>query len=387
MARTQAVGVGQERTWTVVDDDGGLIGPAEEFLEFTRDQGYSPNSVRAYARALAMWWTFLGLRGQSWESVQLKDLGAFMHAVRAGTAMTGALPLHREPVAAESTVAARVRAVVSLYRFHALNGTSTRLVLYEQVRRSPNRYRPFMEHLDRRSQSKRRATIRVKVPVKPTPFLSPGQIQALLDREATWDPRAASWTGDLRYRLLWAVLAETGLRLGEALLLTHGDWQTGQGTTGRVRLQDHAHPGVLRLKSGQRTVHIGSDLDRLYGDYVWWLCDRGADAVLTDWDDAFIFCNTTRAPLFAPLKPRSVERHLKVTARRTRVVPGDVTPHWLRHTHATALLLAGTPVHVVSRRLGHKNIQTTLNTYGHVTEDAELAALADWASYTKGWMN
>ena len=89
MARTQAVGVGQERTWTVVDDDGGLIGPAEEFLEFTRDQGYSPNSVRAYARALAMWWTFLGLRGQSWESVQLKDLGAFMHAVRAGTAMTG----------------------------------------------------------------------------------------------------------------------------------------------------------------------------------------------------------------------------------------------------------------------------------------------------------
>ena len=387
MACTQVVGSGQQRTWTVVDDVGALIEPAEEFLEFAREQEYSPNTVRSYARALAMWWTFLSLRQQSWDSVQLKDLGAFLHAVRAGTAATGAVPLHREPVAAESTVVARVRAVMSLYRFHALNGTQTRLVLYEQVRRSPNTYLPFMEHLERRSPSTPRATIRLRVPARPTPFLSPGQVQALLDGEAIWDPRTGTWTGDLRYRLLWAVLAETGMRIGEALLLTHGDWQTGQGTTGRVRLQEHAHPEVLRLKSGSRTVHIGSDLDRLYGDYVWWLCDQGADAALTDWDASFIFCNTKREPLFAPLKPRAVERHMKVTAHRVGVVPGEVTPHWLRHTHATALLLAGTPVHVVSRRLGHRNIQTTLDTYGHVTEDAELAALADWASYTKGWIN
>ena len=33
-------------------------------------------------------------------------------------------------------------------------------------------------------------------------------------------------------------------------------------------------------------------------------------------------------------------------------VPAGWTPHWFRHSHATALLLAGVPVHVVSRRLG-----------------------------------
>lgn len=55
-----------------------------------------------------------------------------------------------------------------------------------------------------------------------------------------------------------------------------------------------------------------------------------------------------------------------------------MTPHWFRHTHATTLLLAGTPLHVVSRRLGHRSVQTTTNTYAHVTADAELAAPATW---------
>ena len=38
---------------------------------------------------------------------------------------------------------------------------------------------------------------------------------------------------------------------------------------------------------------------------------------------------------------------------RPRSLPPDWSPHWLRHTHATALLLAGVPEHVVMRRLGH----------------------------------
>jgi len=40
----------------------------------------------------------------------------------------------------------------------------------------------------------------------------------------------------------------------------------------------------------------------------------------------------------------------------------------MRHSHATALLLSGVPVHVVSRRLGHADVQTTLNTYANPRE-------------------
>ena len=40
---------------------------------------------------------------------------------------------------------------------------------------------------------------------------------------------------------------------------------------------------------------------------------------------------------------------------------------------------------VVMRRLGHADIQTTLEHYGWVTEDAELRTIADWKAYTAGW--
>ena len=40
--------------------------------------------------------------------------------------------------------------------------------------------------------------------------------------------------------------------------------------------------------------------------------------------------------------------------------------HDLRHTHATILLLAGIPVHVVSQRLGQASPMVTMTVYAHV---------------------
>lgn len=40
--------------------------------------------------------------------------------------------------------------------------------------------------------------------------------------------------------------------------------------------------------------------------------------------------------------------------------------HDLRHLHATTLLLAGVPVHVVAARLGHADPSVTLRVYSHV---------------------
>ena len=42
-----------------------------------------------------------------------------------------------------------------------------------------------------------------------------------------------------------------------------------------------------------------------------------------------------------------------------------ITPHCLRHTHATYLLQNGVPVVAVSHRLGHRDCKTTLNIYNH----------------------
>lgn len=49
--------------------------------------------------------------------------------------------------------------------------------------------------------------------------------------------------------------------------------------------------------------------------------------------------------------------------------------HDLRHTSATYLISKGIPIATVSRRLGHSNIYTTLNTYTHSVNDDELTAI------------
>jgi integrase len=41
----------------------------------------------------------------------------------------------------------------------------------------------------------------------------------------------------------------------------------------------------------------------------------------------------------------------------------------LRHVHATTLLLAGVPVHVVAARLGHADPSITLRVYAYVISD------------------
>jgi integrase len=51
-----------------------------------------------------------------------------------------------------------------------------------------------------------------------------------------------------------------------------------------------------------------------------------------------------------------------------------ISPHGMRHTCATLLLLAGVQPHVVQRRLGHASVEMTLNVYSHVLPSMESDA-------------
>lgn len=53
--------------------------------------------------------------------------------------------------------------------------------------------------------------------------------------------------------------------------------------------------------------------------------------------------------------------------------------HDLRHTHATLLLKAGVPVHVVAQRLGHSSPELTLSIYSHVLPRQQSEAAAAFA--------
>jgi integrase len=361
-----------------------VVEPVERYLEFGRQSGFAPNTIKAYARGLAQWWTYLEQSSKRWDAVRIHDFGNFLAAVRHNEFDPTVRSLRPEPAVGEGTVQLRLRAVMGFYRYQAGCGNDVAPFLYEQVRGRSGRYLSFLEHVAGRNPQ-RRAAVRVRVPRKETPILTPALITDLLDAEGLHSPKDGEWRGELRYRLLWSLLAETGMRLGEALSLQHRDWNTGRSATATVSIVDRPHPYGLAPKSGSRRVHIGSRLDRLYADYVWWLCDLGADAAIDNWDRSYIFCNTRREPLYGALRPEAVYAHLRSMKRRLPQLPAAMTPHWFRHTHATALLLAGTPLHVVSRRLGHQSVQTTINTYGHVTEDAELEALANWHDVVAGW--
>lgn len=49
----------------------------------------------------------------------------------------------------------------------------------------------------------------------------------------------------------------------------------------------------------------------------------------------------------------------------------DLTPHIFRHTYTTDLYYSGMDIKTIQKILGHKNIQTTLNTYTHERKDFE----------------
>ena len=86
-------------------------------------------------------------------------------------------------------------------------------------------------------------------------------------------------------------------------------------------------------------------------------------------NDRLVFCQG----LGMPLKPATVRQSWKRLTGRLGIE--NINFHALRHTHATLLLRAGISPKVISERLGHANITTTLNIYAHVTPGMQRQAV------------
>jgi integrase len=171
---------------------------------------------------------------------------------------------------------------------------------------------------------------------------------------------------------LWYVMAHTGMRRGEALALR---WRNIDLDVGSVSIRRSA--GIARnagegaevtegdTKSGKpRAVDLDSATVAVLRA---WRKDRGSTALQLARDDALVFGDIEGHYRNPEHTPRQFVRDV---TRCGQALGADMPPvirtHDLRHTHATILLLAGVPVHVVSQRLGHASPTITLSVYAHV---------------------
>src|SRR4029077_10020381 len=139
-----------ERTWTVLGSDHRPVVPAEDYLEYLRAQQVSPNTVKSYARALALWWQFLELFGLVWDAVTLENFGAFLTWLRTGDEPEVVSIERRGARFAESTISPRMGAVLSCYDLHVLHAVDVGRALYRTPHRGGGRYKPLLEHVARR---------------------------------------------------------------------------------------------------------------------------------------------------------------------------------------------------------------------------------------------
>jgi integrase len=263
---------GGVRTWTVIDASYQTVRPVEEWLEAHRHL-WSPNTVRGYATSLAQWWTFLEQRGEAdrWQEIDVPAVTAFLSWLRNGRTAGRALAGPAE-VPSAGTLEARLAALISFYRWQeaVYSVPAGGRLMRGAPRRRPAR--GLLAHLDARSAPGPSSLVRVRRGGRRDrpPLLLPREIQAILDGCAVFDEAAGEWAGNLRDRLLFSLLAESGMRLGEALGMRISDFVMGRGGTAYIEIVPRpGNPNGARVKMMRpRRVYVGGDLERLFADYL-----------------------------------------------------------------------------------------------------------------------
>jgi len=244
------------RTWTVVDASYATVGPVEEWLEAHRYL-WSPNTVRGYATSLAQWWSFLEQRDEAgqWAEAGVPSVAGFLSWLRNGRTAEHSLAVPEDAPSAE-TLHARLAALISFYQWQAAvhDVPVAGRLLRGQPTRAP--MRGLLAHLDSRRGPAPSSLVKVRRRRGRPPLLLPQEIQAVIDGCASWDAAAGDWTGNLRDRLIFSVLAETGMRLGEVLGMTIGDFVMGRLPVHVLqRYAGHSTPTMTLHYIAQREEH------------------------------------------------------------------------------------------------------------------------------------
>lgn len=349
----------------LIDDAGRPVEVVDAYLRFLAARGCSPNTVRGYAYDLLHLWRFFISAGLDWDLLRpasAVDLLAFLRdeptAAKGKRLSLTTVGPSGEPRLAAASVNRVLTAASGFYDWAITTG---RYESAHPIVRRPDpawgrvtdRYRPFLAGTSR--QQPQRRVLKVRQPRRLPRPMSEEQVSALLAALVC-----------ARDRAMVLLMLNGGLRPGEVLSLHLEDVAYGRRRV-IIRVRDD-HPGGVRPKSRSERVVDLYDPDTLaaVSDYV--MGERPKDAT-----SPFVFLvGGAGRRRREPLSYAALARLFARAATRAGIREPWLTPHSLRHTHATRMWEGGMRELTLQRRLGHASVEST-RLYTRVA-DAEVVA-------------
>ncbi|MDM8204896.1 tyrosine-type recombinase/integrase [Ligilactobacillus salivarius] len=185
---------------------------------------------------------------------------------------------------------------------------------------------------------------------------------------------------DLKKYALFRLLAYSGIRVGECLALTWHDLDFKNNTVNINKTLARTKNGfkiqIPKTKSSIRKISL--DVETIQVLKAWQLEQRkqllrlGINAMNKQ---QLIFNSNKNSFIFNSV----IVYDIKLIAKKAGIYP--ITTHGFRHTHATLLFASGLDIKQVQARLGHSNVQTTLNIYTHAIQDKQDKIGDEFAKY------
>jgi len=203
------------------------------------------------------------------------------------------------------------------------------------------------------------------------------QLDALLDAVSTRGP-----SGERNLALL-TLLADTGLRIGEALALETRDLvrEAGQLTEVKVRNGKGGKPanvavGRRAAVALARWLEAREELGIGPGPVFCTISEGRRVHPTADGKGFGDELTETKLEPGRAISPNYVRDLLKRVAEKAGIEE-RVTPHTLRHTFATHLLRETGNLKIVQQALRHSDVTTTARVYSHLTDNDVAEAVRD----------
>lgn len=356
--------------YELLDDADRPLPEAEDFLRYLKVRGCSPNTISAYAHDLKHLFSFLEREDIRCESFSVQQSLRFLEYLRSVPSRRPVQRLSPTLVSADETgeparqlspaTVNRILATVSsFYEYLVLEGRVGHG--HNPIRKKPDpayarvseRHRPFMGKASRQKPVRRSVSVKTVLRV-PRP-MNDEQVE-----------RFFAGLRRLRDQAAFLLMLQGGLRPGEVLNLGLEDVQYGRRRVVVRHREDH--PKGVRGKSRTERVVDLHEPEALATLSAYVAAERPREA-----ESSFVFLvGGNGRKRLEPLGYDALVRLFARTCERAGIREPWLTPHALRHTHATRMWEGGMRELTLQKRLGHASPEAT-KVYTRVSDEVVVA--------------